>query len=58
MKLFKEVYCTECGEKTNMLTRMKLTDGSCLCSKCKDKLPLFMLDYVKISIHMKIIKKR
>lgn len=47
MGLFKEVYCIACGEKTNMLTRMKLKDGSCLCSKCKDKLPVFMQSYVK-----------
>ena len=47
MGLFKEVYCSECGTKTNMLTRMKLADGSCLCSKCKEKLPSFIREYAK-----------
>jgi len=39
MGLFKEIMCTHCGKKTNPLTRFKLKDGACLCSKCVAALP-------------------
>lgn len=42
MGLFKDIYCTKCGKKTKMLTRMKLDDGSYLCWECQNKVPSFM----------------
>lgn len=40
MGLFDKKYCEICGEKVNMLTQQKLTDGY-LCSDCKHKLGSF-----------------
>lgn len=37
MGLFDKKYCDICGEKVNMLTQKKLSDGQ-LCSDCKHKL--------------------
>lgn len=45
MGLFKEIKCVNCNEKTNPLTRKKLTDGLYLCSVCKKKLPYYLRDY-------------
>ena len=45
MGLFKDVFCTECGEKTKMLTRTHLCDDSYLCSKCA------AIDIVNIGLH-------
>lgn len=42
MGLFKDVYCTECGDKTKMLFRTHLCDGSYLCSKCTKCVPSYM----------------
>ncbi len=42
MGLFKDVFCTECGEKTKMLTRTHLRDDSYLCSKCAAIVPSYM----------------
>ena len=42
MGLFKDVFCTECGEKTKMLTRTHLCDDSYLCSKCAAIVPSYM----------------
>lgn len=42
MGLFKDIYCTECGEKTKMIFRTKLCDGSYLCSKCTSCVPSYM----------------
>lgn len=39
MALFKEVKCTCCGKKTNVLTRTRLEDGQYLCSKCLEMIP-------------------
>ena len=40
MGLFDKKYCDICGEKVNMLTQKKLSDGL-LCSDCKHKLGAF-----------------
>lgn len=45
MKIFKDIYCAECGIKTNILTRKKLTDGKYICGTCLKKLPYFLRDY-------------
>lgn len=42
MSLFKEIYCAECGAKTNLLTRTKLSDNKYLCSKCTTNIPSFI----------------
>ena len=39
MALFKEINCSVCGEKTSMLTRSRLKDGSHVCGKCKKSVP-------------------
>lgn len=39
MGLLKDVYCDECGKKTNLLTRVKLRDGKYLCSSCAGAIP-------------------
>ena len=46
MGLFKDIYCSHCGTKTSLLTRLKLADGSYLCSQCASKIP----DYLKESV--------
>ena len=43
MGLFKEIYCADCGAKTNVLTRTKLRDKKYLCSKCSMKIPYYMI---------------
>lgn len=40
MGLFEKKYCDICGDKVNMLTQQKLSDGY-LCSDCKHKLGSF-----------------
>lgn len=40
MGLFEKKYCNICGDKVNMLTQQKLSDGY-LCSDCKHKLGSF-----------------
>lgn len=40
MGLFDKKFCDICGEKVNMLTQQKLSDGL-LCSDCKNKLGSF-----------------
>ena len=40
MGLFDKKFCDICGEKVNMLTQQKLSDGF-LCSDCKHKLCSF-----------------
>lgn len=42
MSLFKDVYCADCNEKTNILFRTKLKDKNYLCSKCMKKVPAYM----------------
>ncbi len=44
MALFAKKYCDLCGEKVNLLTRQKLSDGF-LCSDCKKKLSYFSSDW-------------
>lgn len=41
MALFEKKFCDICGEKVNLLTRLKLNDGF-LCSDCK-KAQLFFI---------------
>lgn len=43
MGLFKDIYCSNCGEKTKMLFRTQLCDGGYLCSKCTTCVPSYML---------------
>lgn len=45
MGLFKEINCADCGEKTNLISRMKLADGNYICSKCKKAIPQFIEKY-------------
>ncbi len=47
MGLFKEIYCADCNEKTNIFFRTKLKDGHYLCSKCMKKIPAYMKRYFK-----------
>lgn len=47
MSLFKDVYCADCKEKTNILFRTKLKDKNYLCSKCMKKVPSYMKDTFK-----------
>ena len=47
MGIFKEINCACCGQKTSLLTRMKLHDGNYLCSTCTAKIPSFMKESVK-----------
>ena len=42
MGLFKEIYCAECGKKTKLLFRTKLTDENYLCSECMSSIPSYM----------------
>ena len=44
MALFEKKFCDLCGEKVNLLTRLKLSDGF-LCSDCKKKLSNFSSDW-------------
>ena len=44
MALFEKKFCDLCGEKVNLLTRLKLSDGF-LCSDCKKKLSCFSSDW-------------
>lgn len=37
MGLFDKKFCDICGDKVNLLTQKKLSDGQ-LCSDCKQKL--------------------
>ena len=46
MGLFKEIYCAECGLKTNVFTRTKLADGNYICSKCTKEIPSYILECV------------
>lgn len=46
MGIFKEINCSCCGKKTNLLTRMKLHDGNYLCSDCVAKIPSCMREGV------------
>lgn len=47
MGLFKEIHCEHCGKKTGMLTRVKLADGTYVCSACKAGIPgyIHLSDY-------------
>ncbi len=47
MGLFKEVNCSYCGQKTNLLTRTKLIDGNYVCSECKKDIPGYIMGSVK-----------
>ena len=47
MGFFKEIKCSVCGKKTNLLSRMKLKDGSYLCGDCVSKIPPHMRDSVR-----------
>lgn len=47
MSLFKDVYCADCSEKTNLLFRTKLKDKKYLCSKCMKKVPSYMKNTLK-----------
>ena len=40
MGLFDKKFCDICGDKVNLLTQKKLSDGQ-LCSDCKQKLGSF-----------------
>ena len=40
MGLFDKKFCDICGDKVNLLTQKKLSDGQ-LCSECKQKLGSF-----------------
>ena len=40
MGLFNEIKCVNCGKKTGMMTRTKLSDGQYICSKCTSGLPV------------------
>lgn len=42
MGLFKDVFCSECGIKTKMLTRTHLKDDRYLCYKCSSCVPGYM----------------
>ncbi len=44
MSFFKEIYCTESGKKTHLLTRTKLCDGNYLCSECTSIVPSYMMN--------------
>lgn len=44
MGLFKDIYCADCGKKTNLILRTRLTDGNYLCSTCTARIPKFMLE--------------
>ena len=39
MAIFKEIYCAECGQKTNLILRTQLKDGHYLCRKCATQIP-------------------
>jgi hypothetical protein len=47
MGLFKKINCAECGVKTNIAMMTKLADGDYICSKCKKKLPGFLVEYAE-----------
>lgn len=47
MGIFKEISCAYCGQKTSLLTRIKLHDGNYLCSTCASKIPSFMKESAK-----------
>ena len=42
MGLFSEVYCADCGKKTNPIARTSLNDGTCLCLRCTMRVPPVM----------------
>lgn len=39
MAIFKEIYCAECGQKTNPIFRTQLKDGHYICHKCATQIP-------------------
>lgn len=47
MDLFKEIYCADCGEKTKIFFRTKMTDEKYVCSKCLRKIPHYIRQSVK-----------
>ena len=49
MGLFDKKFCDVCGEKVNMLTQQKLSDGY-LCSDCKHKLGSFTSGWKQRSV--------
>ena len=49
MGIFKNVYCSECGKKTKLLFRTKLTDGNCLCSDCTSAIPSYMRESLALT---------
>lgn len=49
MGLFEKKFCDLCGEKVNVLTRQKLSDGF-LCSDCKKKLSSLSSEWDKRSL--------
>ncbi len=42
MGFFKEIYCADCGKKTNILTRTKLADEQYLCYECTADIPSYI----------------
>ena len=46
MAFFESKVCAICGEKTSLLTRLRLADGNYLCSTHKKVIPDFMRDSV------------
>lgn len=47
MSLLKEIYCADCGAKTNLFFRTKLSDKNYICSKCMKIVPSYMKKTVK-----------
>lgn len=47
MGLFDKVFCDNCPEEAKLLRRLKLQDGKYLCSKCRNKIPEYMMGTVR-----------
>lgn len=50
MSLFKKIDCAVCGKQTNVISRIKLSDGNYICTECSLIVPTYMhktlfLDY-------------
>lgn len=57
MKLFKDVNCAVCDNKTNVLTRFKLSDGQYICGKCAATIPSYMKESVRSQYGLEEFKK-
>lgn len=42
MALFKDTHCVHCGNRTKMISRVKLENDQYICGKCTSKIPMVL----------------